>query len=251
MLHPLSQKIKSIKSDLKKSLDSGATPIAAFDADGTLWRRDVGELFFEYQIHNQLVELPAEPLKYYFDLLKSHSDGRGYLWLAQINKGKSLTQVRAWAKSCIEEALASSEGFPVFDEQKELIEFLKSEKVAVYIVSASVKWAVEPAAALFGIPFENVLGIQTVIESGKVTDVQAGALTWKPGKVTALKEACDGRAPFFCSGNSEGDLSLLQFASAHRLVIASALPSESNYPQERRMQDLAKKNGWWNIDYSE
>jgi phosphoserine phosphatase len=245
MLHPLSQKIKSIKESLKKSLDEGAAPLAAFDADGTLWKCDVGELFFEYQIHNKLVDVPSDPWTYYYNLLKSYSDGRGFLWLAQINQGVPITQVRDWAKSCID----SQKNFPIFKEQKEIISFLHSEKVKVYVVSASIKWAVEPAAALMGIAQDNVLAIQTKIVNGKVTTEQAEALTWKEGKVLGLNQATQNAVPFFCSGNSEGDLRLLEHSSKHRLVIASADENHPNYKTERKILGIANDHDWWSIDY--
>jgi hypothetical protein len=41
-------KIKDIQHKIDKALDSGANPIAAFDADGTLWSHDAGEGFFDF-----------------------------------------------------------------------------------------------------------------------------------------------------------------------------------------------------------
>lgn len=245
MLHPLGQKIKTIKEDLKKSIDAGAPKVAAFDADGTLWRCDVGELFFEHQIANRLIDLPADPWKHYRKLLAEHTDGRGYLWLAQINAGRSLEQVRLWAKECFDRA----DSFPFFEAQKEIISVLLEENVAIYVVSASVKWAVEPAARYFGIPEQNVLGVETQIENGLVTDRQKGPITWKQGKVEAIKAAAASQ-PFFCSGNSEGDLLLLEYASHHRLVISSAPPSDRNFNTERKMQGLARERSWMHLDFT-
>ena len=39
--------------------------IAAFDADGTLWDGDVGNLFFRYQVKHPLVKVPQKLLQDY------------------------------------------------------------------------------------------------------------------------------------------------------------------------------------------
>ncbi|MEZ4870800.1 MAG: hypothetical protein R2827_00875 [Bdellovibrionales bacterium] len=70
-----------------KALAEGANPIAAFDADNTLWNIDVGETYFQYLIDNELVELPQDPWEYYHSLRNGPNPPEGYLWLAQIMKG--------------------------------------------------------------------------------------------------------------------------------------------------------------------
>ena len=53
---------------------------------------------------------------------------------------------------------------PVFNHQKALIRYLKSKKVKVFIVTASVKWAVEGAAFLVGLKPDDVIGITSLGE---------------------------------------------------------------------------------------
>ena len=95
--------------------------IAAFDADGTLWDVDLGENFFQYQIDQKQVSLPADPWNHYLEMKKVNDDPRAaYLWLAQINAGKSLEQVRDWAQIAFESIVPA----PIFSEQKKLIAVL-------------------------------------------------------------------------------------------------------------------------------
>ena len=109
---------------------------AAFDADGTLWDTDLGENFFQYQIDQKLVPLPADPWAYYNDTKVINKDPRGaYAWLAQINNGVKLVQVREWAHAAFE----SIQPRPIFSEQQKLISLLHSRGVEVFIVTASIK----------------------------------------------------------------------------------------------------------------
>ena len=54
--------LAKLRKKIDRALDSGAHPIAAFDADGTLWDMDMGEHFFQHQISKKLLpDLPADP----------------------------------------------------------------------------------------------------------------------------------------------------------------------------------------------
>jgi phosphoserine phosphatase len=236
--------VKPLLEDLKKKRPTGRA-IAAFDADGTLWDTDLGEALFSYQIKHKLVPLPPDPWKHYHDMKDSVSKRAAYLWLAQINKGLPIAQVREWAKK----AVADVSPVPVFPEQKKIIEFLKSIDVEVYIVTASIQWAVAPAAHLFGIPENNVLGIETQVVDGVITEKQKGLLTFREGKIQALLERTGGVAPYFAAGNTEGDQFLIEGASALKLVVAAAVDGTENYISERKMIAMAKSHGWYIQDH--
>ena len=231
----------SFLGDIDKALDAGATPIAAFDADGTLWSCDMGEGLFKYQIkHGLLPQLPKDAWDFY---AKWHHDEplAAFLWLAQINAGVSLDVVRQWAKEAVEEM----ESVPLFEEVQALLIELRKRKVKSYVVTASVKWAVEPAAGLLGFHRDEVIGIATKVNNGLVTDEQDGPITWREGKVDGLLRSTQGKKPFFAAGNTKGDLPLLESASHLRLVMASAGPGHINYQTEQEMLALAKERGWY------
>lgn len=235
--------IHQVTQACKKALDAGANPIAAFDADGTLWDTDIGENFFKHQAEHKLVELPEDAWNYYV-AWHEKDPIPAYLWLAQINKGVELSTVRQWAK----DALSRYEKVPVFPHMIELIQTLKDLKVKVYIVTASIKWAVEPAAKLVGLAPEDVLGIQTKVdESGLVTETQDGPITWREGKVTGLLRATGNKDPFFAAGNSPGDLFLLQAASHVALANSLAKPGSSVYESEQELLAEALKRNWFRI----
>lgn len=232
---------KKIDLALQKAIESSSKPIAAFDADGTLWDTDLGESFFQYQIKNRLLShLPADPWKHYRDWKESGDPRPAYLWLAQINQGHPLSEIRGWAEDCVR----SFNHLPVFDDQKKLIEKFLKANVQVYVVTASVKWAVEPGALRLGIPIENVLGVATKTMNGKITDEQDGEITYREGKSSALLQITNGKKPFFCSGNTMGDLSLLESATELSLAVGAATENQELFSTEERLRQEAKARSW-------
>lgn len=213
-----SQNLKSTLQDrLEKAMSETERPyVAAFDADGTLWSLDAGEAFFQYQIKTKKLKLPQHPWEHYHKW-KEHDPRAAYLWLAQINEGLELEKVRGMAEECFLEL----EPYPYFESQRALIQQMHLLGIEVYVVTASVKWAVEPAAKRLGIPQERVLGVQTAVEKGLVTGKQLGPITWKEGKPEALLTATNNVRPIFCSGNTIGDLALLESSTHVRLAVRS------------------------------
>lgn len=239
------KKIDELKRAIDAALHTGATPIAAFDADGTLWDMDLGEHFFDYQVRMKLLaNLPLDPWAYYRSEHKKNP-AQAFLWLAQINKGLPESEIRRWAKSALNEL----PHVPIFESAREIINYLNSLKVKVYVVTASIKWAVEPGAALFGIPPENVIGVTTKVENGIISDQQAGAVTWREGKVQELLSATGQRSPFFTAGNTMSDLALLESATHLRLANCAAPPEHTNYATEQKLLAHARKQNWFIFDY--
>jgi phosphoserine phosphatase len=236
-------KLRALLDDLERHRPAGRA-VAAFDADGTLWNTDLGEAFFEYQIKNQLIPLPPDPFGH-DNWMKEHvSHTAAYLWLAQILKGVPLTKVRDWAEKSV-----ASQPLPVFEEQLRVLEKLKELKVEIYIVTASIKWAVEPGALRIGLGAEDVIGIETAVVNGLVTETPHGVITYREGKAAAILARTGGVAPYFAAGNTEGDRWLLEGASALRLVISSAPENTENYPTEQNMIEMANKNNWYSHRY--
>ncbi len=229
--------INSINSVVKDI----SNPVAAFDADGTLWATDAGDIFYQYLIDQKCIDLPEEPWPFYLNK-KASNPKSAYLWLAQIFKGVEIDQVRKWAQ----EAFDASQPTPIFEEQKEIINVLHNLNVSVYIVTASVKWAVEPYSKLYNIPSENVIGVETKVKNNKVTDIQNGPITYREGKVDGLKSK-ETSLPFFIAGNTFGDLDLLKSSTHIRMTLQSAKPSEEIYKSELELFEYANKNGWFSL----
>ncbi|MEN0059164.1 MAG: haloacid dehalogenase-like hydrolase, partial [Bdellovibrio sp.] len=133
---------------------------------------------------------------------------------------------------------------PIFLEQKKLIDLLISKGVQIYIVTASVKWAVEPGAEILGLTKDNVIGIETHIQDGVISTQQKGAITYRQGKVEALLEKTQGKKPFFCSGNTMGDFQLLQSATHLRLAVSAASRDDKIFKTEHELQTWAEQHSW-------
>ncbi len=234
---------KLITDNVEKAITKPGPHYAAFDADGTLWDNDAGNAFFNYEIENKLVPLPDDPWKYVYSL-KDEDPRKAFLWLAQIHKGLPLETVQKWAE---ESHLERSINY--FPAIKKLIEYLKSKNVEVYVVTASVKWAVEPCVKKLGIPPSHVLGVQTVVQNGIITDIQDGPVTYREGKSEALLEKTKNIPPILSCGNTMGDYWLLDMATDIKLSVrteghAIAYQDGDILNQEKKLYEKAKQMGW-------
>ena len=224
--------LKSEKSEL----------IAAFDADGTLWDTDLGENFFQYQIDNRHIPLPPDPWNHYFEMKKIANDPRSaYVWLAQLNRGIQETELEKWAQQAFNKIVPK----PIFAEQKKLIALFLKHSVRVYIVTASIKWAVVPGAIALGLTAEHVIGVETKVEGGSITDIPVLPITYRQGKVEALLLKTGNVKPFFCAGNTIGDLELLQSATHIRLAVSAAARDDKMFRSENELLTKAVENNWW------
>ncbi len=215
--------------------------VAAFDADGTLWDTDLGENFFQYQIEQKLVPLPPDPYQEYLYKKAMNNDPRAaYAWLAQINVGQSEKQVRDWATL----AFDSIQPRPIFSEQKKLVDLFLKNNIEIYIITASIKWAIEPGARALGLKNENVIGVETIVENGIISDKPILPITYRNGKVEALFKKTNNIKPFFASGNSVGDIELLESATHLRLAISAASRDEKLFKSEKELMDIAAKKNW-------
>jgi HAD superfamily phosphoserine phosphatase-like hydrolase len=236
--------LKTILTNCRRALDDGAQPIAAFDADGTLWDTDLGENFFRHQVDQKLVPLPEDPWQHY-QQWHDTAPIEAYYWLAQINKGQNISTVRQWAKDALGRYPGSP---PIFGHMVDLVEGLQSLGVHIYIVTASVKWAVEPAAHLVGLSAADVIGIETAVDfDGTVTDEPVGFVTWREGKVTAMHKTCGGRPYFFAAGNSTGDTFMLRAATHVALAQSFARPHWAVFESEQKLLSEAREKDWFTL----
>jgi phosphoserine phosphatase len=241
---------QTLKTEILRAKDEhqktfpGALLSAAFDADGTLWDCDIGESFFDYQVKNcklPNLKMTSEQAWAHYDKWKIVDPAGAYLWLAQINKGVPYSQVQKWAQEAVSQR---KNGLPVFDCQKRLVEFLKENNFEIFVVTASVRWAVIPAAAELGILDHQVLGVQTRIDENVVTDEQFGPMTWREGKSEAILAINGGAPPVLAAGNTTGDTSLLKTASHIRLAVSSRSNAGDLEKSEQALQVLAEQNMW-------
>lgn len=240
------ESLDKIKKNIAEEVEKhGAENIcAAFDADGTLWDIDVGEIVFDHQINNWDLELPKDPWSHYKNLKKENPQS-AYLWLAQILKGKNISEVLEKNKESYIEWEKTNGKLPIYVAQRELIQFLQSLKIEVFVVTASVRWSVFYGASLLNIPSKNVVGVQTHIdEDGIVTTEQKGFITYREGKAKAIEAVKTGKKLILSSGNTMGDFELLSASKNLSIAVSSANQDESLFQTEQELKTEAKNREW-------
>ncbi|HRO68145.1 MAG TPA: haloacid dehalogenase, partial [Pseudobdellovibrionaceae bacterium] len=91
---------------------------------------------------------------------------------------------------------------------------------------------------------DDVIGIETAVQDGTVTDQAHGIVTHREGKTEALLHATGGRRPFFCAGNTMGDLELLECSTDLKLAVSAASRDDRLFKTEDELQKLAEERGW-------
>ncbi|MBK7860176.1 MAG: haloacid dehalogenase-like hydrolase [Archangiaceae bacterium] len=182
-----------LPGEVEALLPSSGTVV--FDADGTLWRGDVGDElvrdlghFDEYQrrVH-------ADPIA-------------GYTWAAEILFGLEEAEV-------LERCTRLFARQEVFGFVRPLLQRL--EGAQVFIVSASPRWAVLPGAAALGIAPERVIAVDAPVSGGRIGRVRT-PIPCGEGKVHHLETL--GLEPVLAFGNGDLDAPMLRHARAAVVV---------------------------------
>ena len=221
---------------------------AVFDADGTLWDADVGNLFFHYQIKNPHVKVPQKLLDNY-ESFYHHNPKQALTELALLNAGHKLSQIKIWAKTCYQQ---HKKDVPIFTSQINLIKVLQDLNVQVYIVTASFKYGVEPFVEIFNIDSDHVIGTELEVQDGLTTH-KLKRLTYAEGKVEGLLQETKDVKPFFSIGNAMPDKPLLQAASHLKLAVQSTKKDIHLYKSEQELKSITinkgTQNGWFHHQF--
>lgn len=204
--------------------------LAAFDADGTLWREDVGEAFLRHLVSLGWVKLPdgSDPYQAY-ERAVEHDRAQGYAYAAQLQAGLGHEQVAAEARR-----FASRWVPPRLIAETQALRTLCAEAgLLPLVISASALPIVLAAAPLAGFPGEQCRGIEVQVRDGKFTTDLVLPVTYAAGKVAAAAQS--GRLGLACGDSFTGDLALLEAARV-AVVVAPASGSP--------LSDEAHRRGW-------
>lgn len=192
-----------LPAQIEALLDGVEGPVC-FDADGTLWRGDVGDELVRDLGHFEEYEqrVKVDPVA-------------GYTWAAELLVGRDPLDV---ALRC-ERLFALQE---VFSFVRPLLERLKGKEV--FIVSASPREAVLPGAKHLGVPPSRVIAVDS-----------ARPIPCGDGKVHHLEAR--GLVPALAFGNGDLDEPMLSYAK--RAVVVAPLSGPEN-----RLVEAARRNGW-------
>lgn len=235
--------IQKIKNSLQTIITNMDRAYAVFDADGTIWPQDVGKSFFEYQVKQRTFKnTMSDPSSEFNRVFKEQGKRAALLWLIQIQVGTPLHILNQSIKEFLKPSIT------IFSFQKNLIHWLISQKVNVYIVSSSLKLILEEALKEFNIPSENIIGINAEVQNGIITDKVIFPAPINVEKVQAFQAQTNNAIPCFVAGNTLYDQSLLELSSHIRLVVSSTKVGERNFESEKKLLQIAKNRQWLYID---
>jgi phosphoserine phosphatase len=208
--------------------------LAVFDADGTLWREDVGEAFLRHLVGLGWVQLPdgSDPYEAY-ERAVDRDKASGYAYAAQLQAGLDAARVAAeaerFARTWVPPRLiADTQALRVLSEQAGL---------SPLVVSASALPIVLAAAPLAGFPKDRCRGIEVELANGKFTTRLVEPITYAEGKVSAARRL--GPISLACGDSFTGDLAMLE--AAH-LPVAVAPASGSPLAAH------ARQRGWFVLE---
>ena len=209
---------------------------SVFDADGTLWKEDANNILLNYEEKYKL-----RKVSYLMNRKFTPNTERGKRCqqFTCEQAGFTLEEFRHHCQKALKE-----EPLTPFPFQKKLLQYLKSKNHLIYVVTASIKWLVEEACKLHSLPVDKVLGAETVVKDGLITDQMIHPLTHGIGKKTALLKSTKDNPPLFASGNTQSDVPLLEMAKV-RLVIHSSKKGDENFESEQATEALAQKENWF------
>ncbi len=224
MISPeLSERVRAAGSEQPGAL-------AVFDADGTIWRDDVGEAFLRHLVALGWVALPdgSDPYGAY-ERAVGRDRAAGYVYAAQLQAGLAEEDVAA-------EALRFARGWVpprlIGDTQK-LRSLCEEAGLKPFVVSASALPIVLAAAPLAGFSRERCRGIEVQVRAGKFTAEVIGPVTYGAGKIEAASRF--GRIALACGDSLTGDLPML-LAAPIAVVVAPASGSP--------LADEARRRSW-------
>jgi phosphoserine phosphatase len=208
--------------------------LAVFDADGTLWREDVGEAFLRHVIALGWVQLPdgSDPYEAY-ERAVDRDRASGYAYAAQLQAGLEVDRLQAEA-----ERFATSWVPPrLVADALALREVCQAAGLVPTVVSASALPIVLAAAPLAGFTKERCRGVEVAIRRGRFTADVVQPITYAEGKTAAVLKA--GTIALACGDSWSGDLPMMEVA---RVAVAVAPASGSPLCAE------ARKRGWFVLD---
>lgn len=198
--------------------------LAVFDADGTLWREDVGEAFLRHLVSLGWVKLPdgSDPYEAY-ERAVDRDRATGYAYAAQLQAGLAVDEVSREASR-----FAASWVPPrMVSDTRGLRELCAAAGLVPFVISASALPIVRAAAPLAG--FDRHRGIEVRIEGGKFTSEVVQPVTYAEGKIAAAP----GPIALACGDSFTGDLAMLEKA-AIPVVVAPAHGSPLSIEAHKR-----------------
>lgn len=227
---PLSPEARAAVEPLLGS--PGAGRAVAFDADGTLWRGDVGEELLRALIAED--RLPRyrgrRDLYEAYEAKVAEDPASGYAFAAEVLEGWEEGALQAYCRDFFLRVFTEQ----LFPFTRPLVRALSAAGYEVWVVSASAVWPVLPGAAALDVPPERVIAVQAAVEGGRITGRSLRPVPCGEGKVELLRAR--GIRPALAVGNGDLDEPMLAYAE-RALVIAP-------FGHDNGLVRAAARRGW-------
>ncbi len=205
----------------------------AFDADGTLWRGDLGEDLLRYLLaERHLVHASAQNGGYReYERRHAANPQDAYTFAVKVMAGVAEAKIRALCHDFFTRRFHGR----LFRHAR-LLRRLGEAGHRVWIVSASPLCAVAAAADLVGVKVERIIGIASSCDSaGLLTETILEPIPCFAGKVAALESRGVNRL-LLAAGNGALDLPMLEHAE-RAFVVAP-------HDEDTVVVPVAKDRGW-------
>ena len=227
------QMIRNLVATKAAEVLAGAPrPVAAFDCDNTLIDGDISNATLVMRVGPASV---AKAYRQYEELWESGRNIEACGYLAGLMGGMTFAEASALGRDALAKAEAQprcmrhlptgqgqgqiemEQGIRIRKPMVSLVAYLQAAGWEVYVVSASAQPVVEAVAARYGVLADHVLGVRTALQNGRLTGEVLAPVTWRKGKVDALRTRT-GRRPALALGDAWTDFEMLIDAEAAIII---------------------------------
>ncbi len=201
------------------TLAPGAGRPVVFDADGTLWRGDVGEDLLRYLGTSALLPTAGAGAYARYEEHLAHSPAAAYAYAVEVMAGLEEARLEAICADFFTRRFLGR----VFPFVKPLKERLLAAGYALWLCSASPRWIVQAGARALGFDPACVIAVDCAVDGGVLSRPVTQPVPCGPGKVAWLERR--GLSPELAVGNGDLDLDMLAFA---RRALVVAPPDADN-----------------------
>ena len=256
--------------------------IATFDNDGNLWSEQPAyfQLFFAIdRVKAMASDHPEWATEQPFKAVLENNmeelakqGEHGLLQLVMATHAGNTTEefeadVQAWIKTAMHPTKNVTYDQLVYQPMLELLDYLRANDFKTYVVSGGgIDFMRAFVTEIYGIPEEQIIGsrIKTAFEynNGKPVIKRLPELEFiddKEGKPLNIQKII-GKKPVFSSGNSDGDLQMMQWTASNEhksfMLYVHHTDAEREWAYDRESPigkldkglDQALKDGWTVID---
>ena len=201
--------------------------IAAFDADGVLWRGDVSEDFTAWMIDRDKFDSALWPR---YTELNRADPAAACVMILEFYRGMARDQIRDYAQEFWRTAAPRRWNH----EAVQAVQWLIERNICVYIVSGSPSVVLADLPEHIPIEPDNILAVELEFDAeNRATGNPEGIVTCGPGKAQRLRQA-SSEPVLVAVGNSILDIEMVELSEDVRWVVEP----------DSAMRDLAERQGW-------